>query len=65
VSPNLMDSRNADRIARGLVRVGRAAARALPSRVRDRLEHRVFYAIFNLTRVTNDAYGWRPSEPEE
>ena len=29
-------------------------------RLREILERRVFYAVFNTTRVTNDAYGWRP-----
>ena len=23
---------------------------------------RVFYVIFNMTRVTNDSYGWRPKD---
>ena len=36
----------------------------LPKRLRDALERRVFYVIFNATRVTNDAYGWRP-DPED
>ena len=26
------------------------------------IEDRIFYAIFQLTRVTNDHYGWRPKE---
>ena len=26
------------------------------------IEHRLFYAIFQVTRVTNDHYGWRPPE---
>ena len=60
-----MDSRNAGRIARGLIKVARAGSRVLPDRLKKHLEDRVFYAIFNLTRVTNDAYGWRPPEPEE
>jgi hypothetical protein len=25
-------------------------------------EDRIFYAIFQVTRVTNDHYGWRPPE---
>ena len=29
-----------------------------------RIENRVFYAIFQSTRVTNDNYGWKPS-PEK
>lgn len=45
-----------------MVRVARAAGRALPPGVRRRIDDRVFYAVFNLTRVTNDAYGWRPPE---
>ena len=35
-------------------------AKLIPRRVRELLERRVFYAVFNTTRVTNDAYGWRP-----
>lgn len=34
----------------------RAAARAMPVRWRAELEDRVFYAIFQMTRVENDAY---------
>ena len=26
-----------------------------------RIENRIFYAIFQTTRVTNDNYGWKPS----
>ena len=38
----------------------------IPRRLREFLERRVFYAVFNTTRVTNDAYGWRPDpiDPE-
>lgn len=32
----------------------------LSSDARRRVEDRFFYAIFNVTRVTNDGYGWRP-----
>jgi len=42
---------------------GRLAWTALPGRVRKKLEDRFFGAIFQVTRVTNDAYGWRPDEP--
>lgn len=38
--------------------------RLIPRRLRACIEGRVFYAVFNSTRVTNDAYGWRP-EPED
>ena len=41
---------------------GRLAWAALPARVRDNLENRFFGAIFQVTRVTNDAYGWRPDD---
>ena len=44
---------------------GRALFRALPRRVQKNLEDRFFGAVFNVTRVTNDAYGWRPDMPEE
>lgn len=42
---------------------GRLAWSALPGRVRENLEDRFFGAIFQVTRVTNDAYGWRPDDP--
>lgn len=44
---------------------GRLLFRALPQRARKELEDRFFGAVFNVTRVTNDAYGWRPDMPEE
>lgn len=50
------------RLARLVMGAGRTAWRALPGRVRTGLEHRFFYAVFNVTRVTNDDYGWRPPE---
>lgn len=49
------------RVADGALRVGRAVVRRLPARVRRGLDDRLFYAIFQVTRVENDAYGWRPS----
>ena len=48
-----------------VVACGRGVARILPTRVRKALDDRIFYVVFNLTRVTNDAYGWRPAEPVE
>ena len=51
-------------ISRVAIRAARRVARALPESVRRRVDDRVFYAVFNLTRVTNDAYGWRPSDPD-
>lgn len=40
-------------------------ARLVPAGLRKRLSDRVFYAVFHSTRVTNDAYGWRPPDPRE
>ena len=45
-----------------LVGLIKGAARLVPKRLRRVIENRVFYAIFNSSRVTNDAYGWRPDE---
>lgn len=42
--------------------LGRRAVELLPGRVRKALDDRFFYAVFNVTRVTNDAYGWRPAQ---
>ena len=44
--------------------VGRVVIRALPNRLRKLLDDRLFYAIFQLTRVTNDHYT-QPEDPEE
>ena len=40
----------------------RLAGRMLPTRLRRAIVDRVFYGIFNTTRVMNDNYGWRPGE---
>ena len=50
-------------LARGAHAVGVVVARAAPSRLRKAVEDRVFYVIFQKTRVENDAYGWRPPPP--
>ena len=44
---------------------GRAVAKVVPARLRKGLEDRVFHAVFHMTRVTNDAYGWRPESGRE
>lgn len=48
----------------GRVVVGgvRLAGRLVPRRLRQAITDRVFYGIFNTTRVMNDNYGWRPGE---
>lgn len=51
------------RVAGVAVTAARVAVLALPERTRKRLEDRVFYAIFNVTRIENDNYGYRP-DPE-
>ena len=31
-------------------------------KLKKKLWDRFFYAVFQSTRVTNDAYGWRPTD---
>lgn len=50
-------------LARVGLGLGRALLRQLPEGLKKNLEDRFFYAVFQSTRVTNDAYGWRPSTP--
>ncbi len=59
----MSEARWALRLAELVVRTGRAIASRTPTRVRERLEDRLFYVIFQRTRVENDAYGWRPDVP--
>ena len=47
-----------------LRRIGGRLVKVLPSAIRESALNRLFYAVFQVTRVTNDAYGWKP-EPEE
>ena len=49
---------------RALKKTATIFRRFLPSRLVKMAEDRVFYVVFNTTRVTNDAYGWRPEETE-
>lgn len=42
---------------------GRRLLAVLPTRAVRALEDRLFYSVFQVTRVTNDAYGWRPETP--
>jgi hypothetical protein len=51
------------RLAEAVVGAARAIGRRVPRSVRRSVEDRVFYVIFQRTRVENDAYGWRPSTP--
>lgn len=53
----------AGRVAAVVVAAGRAVVSRLPTGLRRRLDDRLFGAIFQATRVTNDAYGWRPPAP--
>lgn len=55
----------AQRLSAVVLAAGSRIVRALPDRARRSLDDRVFYAIFNLTRVTNDNYGWRPGSGED
>jgi hypothetical protein len=56
--------RLSEAVARVLVSGGRLTVRVMPERVRKNLEDRLFYAIFQRTRVENDAYGWRPRQDD-
>lgn len=49
-----------EQVARLVVGTARAVVRRLPNRLKKALDDRLFGAIFQVTRVTNDAYGWRP-----
>ena len=50
----------AERAARVLLGLGRRAFALLSPAARREVEDRVFRAVFHGTRITNDAYGWRP-----
>lgn len=52
-------------LASAVLATGRLVVRAVPVGVRKKLEDRVFGAVFHLTRVTNDAYGWRPKPDQQ
>lgn len=43
--------------------VVRRVFHALPASAQRRVESRFFGSVFQATRVTNDAYGWRPDVP--
>lgn len=60
-----VESTRALRLADAVLRVGRAVVRRVPPRLRRALDDRLFFAIFQVTRVENDAYGWRPERPAE
>jgi hypothetical protein len=53
----------AEAVSRGLLGAGKLAFKVLPRDMRKGAEDRFFSAVFQLTRVTNDAYGWRPPAP--
>ncbi len=43
-------------LGRGVVRVSRGLSKIVPRRAKEALDDRVFYAVHQLTRVTNDHY---------
>lgn len=49
-----------ERVAAVVVGLTKTIVRRLPASWRKRLDDRLFGAIFQATRVTNDAYGWSP-----
>ena len=38
---------------------------SLLKRAGKKIENRIFYVVFQVTRVTNDHYGWDPEKEEE
>jgi hypothetical protein len=51
-----MKARHAERLATAAFALGRALRRAVPQGLKARMEHRAFYAVHQLTRITNDDY---------
>jgi hypothetical protein len=51
------------KLAEAAVGAARLVGRGLPKGVKKQIEDRIFYFIFQKTRVENDAYGWRPPPP--
>lgn len=51
-----MDHSPARKLAEGIFKLGRGMKKLVPASVRKRLDDRFFYAVFQLTRVTNDDY---------
>ena len=45
--------------------VGRLSLRVVPGRIRKSVDDRFFYAVFNLTRVTNDHYPMRARSKQD
>ncbi len=58
----MQSSQLPERAAALVVATARRGFRLLPPRIRKHVEDRVFYAIFHLTRVTNDHYPSPPSK---
>lgn len=61
----MAERRSALVVGRAVISGLKAAGRMLPSRLLRGIEDRVFYGIFNVTRVMNDHYGWRPDEEDK
>ncbi len=51
-----MDQRHAQRLAKVSFVVGRTLRRLVPTRLRKAVDDRFFYAVHQMTRVTNDDY---------
>lgn len=60
-----LKAERAQRLSRLVFLPARIAARLVPEPVLRRLDDRLFYAVFQMTRVTNDAYpGTSMQSPE-
>ena len=51
-----MNARHAHRLARAAFSVAKGLERLVPAALRTAVEDRVFYAVHQLTRITNDDY---------
>ena len=56
-----MKPKTANAVAQASQKVLRQCARFVPARLRAHMDSRLFYAIFQVSRVTNDHY---PTAPE-
>lgn len=52
----MADDSRSQRLAEAAFRLGRGVVRLMPERLKRKLDDRFFYAVFQVTRVTNDAY---------
>ena len=54
------ESTVAGRLMGKTVRIGVGLLGFVPTRLKKKADDSLFSTVFQVTRVTNDAYGWRP-----